>query len=516
MDAALIQPPVWGNLRTPWEICYQKSFLEQNGYNTIALDYSIDALKPLTKFSKEIRKTVGDIFPTEVYLTSPSFLLSVAEYYLIRLFYQEEIDSFEEATKALMELRTVFRGERLIRLTELFLNNSFFNSLDMQLKEKCEKLVDMQPSYVSCTSHTITYPLALNILRIIKSLDPNITTVICGYESTMVAESTYHRCPWIDVVLRGESEKPLLQILRKKPRSRQIISNKDILNIDDTPPPDYTDLELSEYKRISLLGSRNCSYQKCVFCQENQFWSPFRLRNAKKLVDDMELLFERHGNPIFEFVDLGLEKFAAPLAEELERRGHEYVWSGTMRADINTPNVVRRLKKSGCESLCFGIESGSPKILKHMNKGTTPEIIASVLRETKTSGITSNVYCISGLPMETEDDFSMTLGFVEKNRDFIDMAAIQNFKALPDCPIGKDLLDGNGKWGIYHRHAPELSKIENLLCSVNFTGSPSYEDGLRREIHARRKFRELGIDMTYPTTVFSPSTDCESGILGIR
>ncbi|MFX1326430.1 MAG: radical SAM protein, partial [Promethearchaeota archaeon] len=74
--------------------------------------------------------------------------------------------------------------------------------------------------------------------------------------------------------------------------------------------------------------------------------------------------------------------------------------------------ILTALSKSGVDNIDFGVESGSPDILKNIKRPyTIPQVIDSIKSSVK-SGILPKTYWLVGLPFETEDDFEKTKALI--------------------------------------------------------------------------------------------------------
>jgi radical SAM superfamily enzyme YgiQ (UPF0313 family) len=285
-------------------------------------------------------------------------------------------------------------------------------------------------------------------------------------------------------------------------------------DMDAMPPPDYRDLDLADYKMISIMASRNCPHGKCLFCQEDSFWSNFRSRSATKLVDDMESLHERHGNGRFDFVDLDIRDFVVDLCRIMRERGHDYRWSGAMRADARTPDVLLAMTPTNCKSMFFGFESGSQRLLHVMRKNITLETLEATLRAATAVGLRSKLTCIAGLPTETDQEFQSTLDFVERNSEHIRLVLVQCFKLLKRSPLGVAAMLPGNPYGLTPHSIPELASVEELLYATNYEGDPPPERAVERFIEARRTFRALVVDER--ATLFSTNPSHRKHVLGLR
>jgi radical SAM superfamily enzyme YgiQ (UPF0313 family) len=491
----MIQPPIWGNLRTPWEIAYIKSYLESNSPHEVTLiDLGPETLPLVKQFGEDIRRLVDDTFETETFLNSLGFISSVAEAHLIRLFYPYGSPAFHLAMYALLAGNTTHRGDALDAITENFIVNPFFASIARRFRGLSKSLANSGYDYVGCATHITSFPMALSLLKCVKQVNPHIRTILSGYQATMVANETLQACPWVDFVVRGESEKGYEWILSNKFVERQVVDLTACpVDINRMPAPDYRGLDMSNYKMISLMASRNCPHGKCAFCQENTYWSSFRFRRPELLFEDMEVQYHRHGFTRFDFVDLDMQDFVVGLSRILTQEGMPLNWSGAMRADKRAPDILRELTCNCCKSLFFGFESGSPRLLKLMRKNITLATLQDTMRAAKEMGIRVKLTCITGLPTETNEEFQSTLRFVEDHIDLIDIVLVQCFKALKHSPIAMALETSSNPYGLRPVRIDVLEPIQDFLFAVHYTGMPGPDVALQRFVIARRTFHNMGV-----------------------
>jgi magnesium-protoporphyrin IX monomethyl ester (oxidative) cyclase len=83
-------------------------------------------------------------------------------------------------------------------------------------------------------------------------------------------------------------------------------------------------------------------------------------------------------------------------------------WECESRVDTLTKPLIEKMVQAGCKAMWFGIESGSPRILKTIKKGITPEQTKNVFRWCREVGIETGAALMVGFPSETLDDVRMT------------------------------------------------------------------------------------------------------------
>ena len=135
------------------------------------------------------------------------------------------------------------------------------------------------------------------------------------------------------------------------------------------------------------------------------------------VVDEIQEVKYRYGMQEINFVSdtFTLKKsFVEGLCEELLSRDTRISWIAPTRVDSVTPELLGLMKKAGCRSLRFGIESGSEKILKLMNKDTNKEQTIRVFKWAQEVGLETFTYLIIGYLHETEKEIKETLAFVKE------------------------------------------------------------------------------------------------------
>ncbi|KKQ21352.1 MAG: putative Fe-S oxidoreductase [Parcubacteria group bacterium GW2011_GWA2_37_10] len=118
---------------------------------------------------------------------------------------------------------------------------------------------DKKPNIVGITSTTISYIPATKIAKAVKEADPKAIVAIGGVHVTFMAHETLKECPWIDIVVRGEGERPIFELVQGKPFSQiqgisyrqngEIIDNPigPLLSPEEIPIPAYDMLDMKNY-----------------------------------------------------------------------------------------------------------------------------------------------------------------------------------------------------------------------------------------------------------------------------
>jgi radical SAM superfamily enzyme YgiQ (UPF0313 family) len=103
-------------------------------------------------------------------------------------------------------------------------------------------------------------------------------------------------------------------------------------------------------------------------------------------------------------------------------------WDIRARVDTVDDELLRLMKKAGCQGIHYGIEAGTEKVLKVLNKGITLDQAADVFRITRKVGIKILAYFMIGCPTENEEDIAETFRVAKKlNPDFIHLTIFSPF-----------------------------------------------------------------------------------------
>ncbi|MEM2703022.1 MAG: radical SAM protein [Candidatus Bathyarchaeia archaeon] len=296
-----------------------------------------------------------------------------------------------------------------------------------------------QPDIVGITSTILTYKSALQIAKITKETHPNCLTVLGGPHATFWDDRALEECPYLDVVVRKEGEYTLLELAERIEKNRdyydvlgitfrkngEIVRNPDRPYIEDLDSLPFPAFHLWPIERLQKYGtlifqtltSRGCVHQ-CEFCLEVRLHGQkYRARSPKNVVDELEFFHKTYGAEYFTFVDVTFTLDQArtkKICDEIIRRKLNINWSCETRIDMVTKELLQKMRKAGCVSISYGVESGSQQILNAMNKKISLEQTVKVFKWTKEAGIKPLAMAVLGFPGETKETALETIKFVER------------------------------------------------------------------------------------------------------
>jgi len=192
----------------------------------------------------------------------------------------------------------------------------------------------------------------------------------------------------------------------------------------DLPTPDFSDLPLEDYAEpghLPLMASRGCYWSECRFCSYPLLEPRYEVRNSDTLRDSMSMLINEYRAHHVPFTDPSMSvALARRIAAIVSDNELELTWGAFTRLEDGfTREVLRALANGGCTVLHWGLESGSARILRDLNKGITHPVAARVLENAAAVGIHSRLLMMYAFPDETEEDMEASLRFVEANLDVI-------------------------------------------------------------------------------------------------
>ncbi|MGA7828554.1 MAG: cobalamin-dependent protein [Geobacteraceae bacterium] len=319
-----------------------------------------------------------------------------------------------------------------IRTNTLPMDSSIYHdSAKMILREN----PDMVGFSVQCT----TFPAVVRITQLLRKLKPDLKIVLGGHDVSFHDQRTLEKFPWIDAVIRGEGEITFRELAaayagKKNPAEARgvtwredatIIRNEDrdlITNLDDLPIPDYSFVPSLETYRdacdiprsIAILEvGRGCPHQ-CVYCSESVMWRRrTRTFSLSRIIGEMHHLRENFAAECFL---LAYDQFTASrkFVEEfcsrvIDERLNDTPWYCISRLDSMDPALLHLMREAGCESMCYGIDSGSERTLAFIRKQIDEEILFQRVKETTDEGLVPTLSFIIGFPEEEREDIDKTL-----------------------------------------------------------------------------------------------------------
>jgi radical SAM superfamily enzyme YgiQ (UPF0313 family) len=313
-----------------------------------------------------------------------------------------------------------------------------------------EQIVDLiiieNPVIVGLSSNTAHIEKALKISEAIKLRDKTIPIIIGGVHITCKPAEVLNNDS-IDYVVIGEGEDTAVELCTAivennvsakilgigfKQNNEQVFTGKRPLieDLNTLPFPARHLLDSAFYFKpprirgvwtkstVVLMTGRGCPYQ-CIFCGSNvTFGRNVRRRSPENVMAELKLYRERYDVDGVWFADDTFtlnHAWVTKLCDLIINEGwKDFQWVCQARVNTITEDIVRKMKSAGCKQLEFGVESGSPKVLKILKKGADISLTKEAFAICHKVGMRSLGTFIVGTPGETVEDLQMTEDLVKE------------------------------------------------------------------------------------------------------
>lgn len=195
--------------------------------------------------------------------------------------------------------------------------------------------------------------------------------------------------------------------------------------------------ELQKLNALPIIASRGCPF-RCAFCAAHEQWGKiYRGLSPEELVKRLKELVSQYNIGYFRFYDAlftGNDKKVLEFCDLLDKAKLNISFRIDIRVGTSR-KVLERLRRVGCDVVGFGVESGSDKILKRINKGISREKVEETIKVCKELGYWILGFFMVSLPDETMEDFKKTLKLLK----FFDRINLQFFKIHPNTSFYNEL-----------------------------------------------------------------------------
>lgn len=362
---------------------------------------------------------------------------------------------------------------------------------------------------------------AIDISKRIKKYNSGLPVVWGGPFCNNVPLNVLFNESYIDIVSFGEGELTWLELaeyaggMKKLDEIKGIAfrngcgiektAEREFIDLENILPVDWSLVEVPKYfqylfgceKLLYLYYSKGCP-AKCTFCYNHDFHrSCYRKKTLELFMSELKELVEKYGldgfylsdelsfpdkNELYEFCDA------------LTETGYNLKWGSQTRIGNLKKEDLEYMYKNGCRWMDFGIESGSPEMLKKINKNIPYDLIVPTFDWCSEIGIFSMANFILGFPGETEQDLQMSVNLAKQIKASTVTFGFYCFNY--SSPMGRELykeykdgmpkkLKDYNKNDFYTNSLPEFSDIPKKdkkvvqsyfmwkqLSTKNITGAP--------------------------------------------
>ncbi|MEU1734814.1 radical SAM protein [Streptosporangium sp. NPDC020145] len=385
------------------------------------------------------------------------------------------------------------------------------------------------PRWVGFNLLAPTYEISATIAA---ALDPHIRIMVGGHHAKampqrILADPRMARC---DALVIGEAETRVVELLadhRNRTGLPGVMWCDPVLgtpvtggrpgtsrhlapDINTLPFIDRAYLAQDPYRaedgriEANMVGARGCPYD-CSFCGAAVSANPdvtIRVREPYGILGEMHQLRDGQGVTAFRFVDdlfLGARRVIDQMtaAFAAEKVSEWAVWDATGRINVlhRAPDkTLDLLAACGLREVALGIESGSERMLAHIDKRITQEMVLNVVRRLTIRGIKVKGYFILGFPTETRVELAETVGLIHRLWDLTDgqagafRASVFQFRPYPGTPEWERLM-ATGRYATEQLldYAPVDLGAEDAALrgrdEFNFSSRLQFGEATEEEIH---------------------------------
>lgn len=148
------------------------------------------------------------------------------------------------------------------------------------------------------------------------------------------------------------------------------------------------------------------------------FGRKVRFRSPENVIKELKELREKYKTDSVWFADdtfTANPLWAIKLCNMIkEQKWKNFKWAAQARVNTVNLELLKAMKSAGCVQLDFGVESGSPKVLKILQKDITPEKTIDAFKLAKQVGLLRFGSFIIGTPGEKDEDILLTYNLVKK------------------------------------------------------------------------------------------------------
>jgi len=232
---------------------------------------------------------------------------------------------------------------------------------------------------------------------------------------------------------------------------------------------------------LTILSSRGCPFN-CKFCFNSFRKKPLRFHSVDFTLKLIKYFAKKYKIKLIVVNDdlfLADKQRVAEFCRRLIASKLEIKWVCQGRPDIlsdKDADLLKLMKKAGCEQICFGFESGSNRILKFI-KGETSSVEKNqrAIDLVHQSGIRVFGYFMLGIPRETKKDLLMTKAFITENLNKLSFYEVFVFTPLP----GTFLWDWCEKEGLLKKVI--FADLVTNMFSMEYKSFKIFTKGLKKK-----------------------------------
>jgi anaerobic magnesium-protoporphyrin IX monomethyl ester cyclase len=382
-------------------------------------------------------------------------------------------------------------------------------------QEMSKKIRSFAPDAIGITILTTFAASAFKTAQLCKQYNKDVPVIAGGPHCTIKPDEVMKLCPDIDFLVRGEGEETLLELIEniKDCKTTEVLNNIKAITyrqngqLVHTPDREFIDdldtlgfparnllLNKNSYDSEDmglLMTTRGCPYS-CSYCATSIWKRKVRCRSVDNVIAEIKLISSTYGTRQFTFKDDSFtvnRKRVLKFCDRIIAEKLNINWDCNTRVDLVNEELLKKMKKAGCNSIKVGIETGSKRVLTLINKGTTLSQAKEAARLFRKVGIHWTGYFMIGLPTETKEEIYQTLKFMKELKpDFASLSVYEPFPGtdLFQIGIGENLVQNERLLQDFYNISPKYYYVKDIHRRINTMSSEEFENlesEIKREFH---------------------------------
>ena len=378
-----------------------------------------------------------------------------------------------------------------------------------------QTILNFNPDVVGISIYTTYAASSFQTAKITKELFPDCPVIVGGPHATAKADEILRISQYIDYVIRDEGEEAMIQLLNQfkseatqltlieglSYRENSIINHNTERTIsNENSKFSFPDRSLLTNEKLYssedmglIMTTRGCPYN-CSFCASHI--KKVKYRSVQDILDEIKLVKEKYGTTQFTFKDDSFtlnKKRVYEFCHALINEKFKIKWECNTRVNLIDEDILKLMKKAGCNFIKIGIESGSDQILLKVNKSISCEQSRSAAKILRKAGIHWSAYFLIGLIGETKEDIYKTLKFMYELKP--DLAILGVYENLPGTQmfqegIDKNIVKPDMNLNDFYTTFPNLYYLKNTNIQsdvIDIKGFVVIEKEIKEKFHAYNK-----------------------------
>ncbi|MCW3975979.1 MAG: B12-binding domain-containing radical SAM protein [Candidatus Bathyarchaeota archaeon] len=299
------------------------------------------------------------------------------------------------------------------------------------------------PGAIGITTLTPHFWQVKTLSNMIKQELPNIPLIYGGAHTSILPKQTLRETP-ADIAVIGEGDTTVVELVDAIEKKKGFNGIKGLMykdgakiiftgarvqieNLDSLPLPARHLLPLYKYGRKNIfvrqlpfttaIASRGCPYN-CYFCSSCHVWGRrLRYRSVNNVIEEIHELVDTYRIREIFFHDDCLtinKRWAIDFCEKILQEKLDITWQCMVRVDQVNDELFKLMRRSGCHTIWFGVESGNQKILNNIRKNIQLTQVEDALKLAKHYSFENIFFLMIGNYGENYNTMMDTLLFAKK------------------------------------------------------------------------------------------------------